>query len=266
MAQTNERAFEAYVETTLKEKSGWKAGVLAEWDEAHALFPARIFAFIEETQPKRWAEMQKLHGVGLPELLLKALVSQIIPYADADLEMLYSYGRFLLPHLPLDRDTSVVQVGDDVALQYYRMERIYSGGIDLKEGEVKGVYSPTDVGTGKAKDEKVPLSEIISVLNERFGTEFSEEDRLFFRQIKERATKNEQIIQTALANPLDKFQLGIRKLIEDLLIQRMADNDRIVTRYMDDSEFQSVAFPILAREIFEAVRGANAAKSGGRTT
>ena len=40
-----------------------------------------------------------------------------------------------------------------------------------------GVYSSTDVGTGKAKDEKAPLSEIISVLNERFGTEFDEEDR-----------------------------------------------------------------------------------------
>ena len=36
-----------------------------------------------------------------------AFLSQIIPYADPDLEMLYSYGRFLLPHLPLDRDTAM---------------------------------------------------------------------------------------------------------------------------------------------------------------
>jgi type I restriction enzyme R subunit len=38
------------------------------------------------------------------------------------------------------------------------------------------------------------------------------------------------------------------------MIERMADNDRIVTRYMADKEFQGAAFPILAREIFEAVR------------
>ena len=37
------------------------------------------------------------------------------------------------------------------------------------------------------------------------------------------------------------------------MIQRMAENDKIVTRYMDDGEFQRAAFPILAREIFEAV-------------
>jgi type I restriction enzyme R subunit len=55
---------------------------------------------------------------------------------------------------------------------------------------------------------------------------------------------------------LDKFQLGIRKLIEDLMIERMGENDRIVTRYMDDRDFQGSAFPILAKEIFEAIRSA----------
>ena len=190
-----------------------------------------------------------------------AFLSQIIPYADADLEKLYSYGRFLLPHLPLDRDTTVIHIGDDVTLEFYRLERIHSGVIDLKAGEPRGVSSPTDVGTGKPKDEKVPLSEIINVLNERFGTDFSEEDRLFFQQIKERATKDDQIIRTALANPLDKFQLGIRKLIEDLFIQRMSDNDKIVTRYMDDQDFQNLAFPILAKEIFETIREKEASTS-----
>lgn len=176
-------------------------------------------------------------------------------------EMLYSYGRFLLPHLPRDRD-GVIKLGDEVALQYYRLERIFSGPIMIKEGEQAYVKSPTDVGTGKAKDEKIPLSEIISVLNERFGTEFTEEDRLFFQQIKEKACKDEHVIQTALANPLDKFELGIRKLIEDFMMERMAENDKIVTRYMADNEFQGSAFPILAKEIFEAVRAAALRESG----
>jgi type I restriction enzyme R subunit len=195
-----------------------------------------------------------------------AFLSQIVPYADPDLEMLYSYGRFLLPHLPLDRDTTVFKVGDEVALQYYRLERVYAGPIDLREGEAQYVVSPTDVGTGKRKDEKAPLSEIIEVLNERFGTQFSEEDRLFFQQIKEKACKSEQIVRTAMANPLDKFELGIRKLIEDLMIERMGENDKIVTRYMADQDFQVAAFPVLAREIFEAVRAkaADTANAGPR--
>ncbi len=46
---------------------------------------------------------------------------------------------------------------------------------------------------------------------------------------------------------------GIAGMVD--MIERMAENDKIVTRYMADPEFQGSAFPILAREIFEAVRG-----------
>jgi type I restriction enzyme R subunit len=115
------------------------------------------------------------------------------------------------------------------------------------------VKSPTDVGTGKSKDEDASLSDIIEVLNERFGTEFSEEDRLFFEQIKEKACADDRVVQTANANPLDKFELGIRSLIESFMIQRLSENDRIVSRYMDDREFQNTVFPLLAKDIFDTI-------------
>ena len=49
--QTNERAFETYVEKILREKSGWQADTIAEWNEALALFPARV-----QNPPKRAAK------------------------------------------------------------------------------------------------------------------------------------------------------------------------------------------------------------------
>jgi type I restriction enzyme R subunit len=180
-------------------------------------------------------------------------MSQIMPWCDPALEMLYSFGRFLLPHLPLDRDDERVKISDEVSLQYYRLQRTYTGEITLREGEPEGVKSPTDVGTGRAKEEKAPLSEIIQVLNERFGTEFTEEDRLFFEQIREKATANEQVVKLRQANPFDKFQLGLRQLIESLMVQRMAENDKIVTRYMDDREFGEAAFGVLSKAIYESI-------------
>ena len=44
------------------------------------------------------------------------------------------------------------------------------------------------------------------------------------------------------------------RVIEDFMIQRMADNDKIVTRYMDDKDFQSIVFPLLAKEIFTTLQ------------
>ena len=72
MAQTSEKAFEIYLEQMLAE-GGWHPGTNAEWDKARALFPARVFAFIEATQPKLWAEMAAQHGNNLQAMLLDAL-------------------------------------------------------------------------------------------------------------------------------------------------------------------------------------------------
>lgn len=207
----------------------------------------RFKAMTDDTKRQEFRE--KLNGY----VNVYSFMSQIMPYADPMLEMLYSYGRFLVPHLPLDRDTERVKIGDEVGLQYYRIQRIFSGEITLNDGDPEGVKSPTDVGTGKAKDEKVPLSEIIKVLNDRFGTNFTDEDRFFFEQIREKATVNERVIRLRQANPFDKFQLGLRQLLENLMVERMADNDKIVTRYMDDKDFGEAAFSVLSKAIYEAI-------------
>ncbi len=182
-----------------------------------------------------------------------AFISQIIPYSDQELEMLYSFSRYLIPHLDLGDTGANPDPEKEVTLQYYRIEKVMSGGIILENDEQYGVKSPTAVGTGKAKDEEKPLSEIIQALNERFGTDFTDEDRLFFDQIMEKASNDERVIQTAMANPLDKFELGIKTIIESLMMQRMAENDVIVTRYMDDSSFQKTIYPILAKEIYRSI-------------
>ena len=75
--QTTERAFEFHVEDLLLRQGGWQSGTNAEWDQARALFPARMFAFIEATQPKLWAEMAGLHGDNLRSMLLNALVKEL---------------------------------------------------------------------------------------------------------------------------------------------------------------------------------------------
>ena len=183
---------------------------------------------------------------------LYAFLSQIIPYGDSDLERLSSFGRVLLPHLRRGQDADAVHLGDDVELEYYRLQRVSSGTISVAEDRGY-VTTPTDVGTGDPEEEQAPLSEIIERLNERFGTDFTAEDRLFFEQVKQRAVRDEDIRQTALANTLEKFSLGIRPQIGKLTIQRIGDNDALVTRYMNDPEFQEIAFEGLARRIFEAV-------------
>ena len=194
---------------------------------------------------------------------LYAFLSQIVPYGDGEHERLYSFGRALLPHLQEDRERERIDLGDDVELAFYRLQRVSSGAIGLGEAEGAFVVSPTETGTGDPEEEKAPLSEIIERLNERFGTNFTEADRYFFEQVKAQAVQDERVRETARANPLDKFSLGIRDWISDLMIARMSDNDALVKRYLEEPEFQRVAYEVLAREIFAEVRSGKMGLAGG---
>ena len=80
MSQTTERAFETYVEEILLTRGDWKPGSVAEWDKERALFPAQVFAFIQDTQPKPWAEMKAQHPEGL-ERAARSVALRMAPVA-----------------------------------------------------------------------------------------------------------------------------------------------------------------------------------------
>jgi type I restriction enzyme R subunit len=92
---------------------------------------------------------------------LYAFLAQIIPFQDSDLEKLYTYARFLLIKLPFSPDDRNYHVEDDVALKFYRLQKISEGAIDLNAGEADPLKGPTEVGTGKAQDDDISLSTLI---------------------------------------------------------------------------------------------------------
>ena len=67
---------------------------------------------------------------------------------------------------------------------------------------------------------------------------------------------DEDVRKLARANPFDKFALGVRDRIGQLMMERMKGNDAIVTRFLDDADFQEIAADVLAREIFAEVEAA----------
>ena len=120
------------------------------------------------------------------------------------------------------------------------------------------VSSPTDVGTGGLDEITAPLSEAIEQINERFGTQFTESERLFLAQIREDATQSDKIRQTALANTYDNFELAVFEQLATIMLERMAGNDQFVNRCLSDPDFRTVIFGGLAKELFEAIHDASA--------
>ncbi len=193
---------------------------------------------------------------------LYMFVSQIIPYQDSDHEKLYTYARFLLNKLPRNVDTKNVQVDDDVELKYYRLQKISEGAIDLKVGEPESLYGPTEVGTGQP-DEEVQLSTLIDKLNERFGTEFTLADQLFFDQVRETAVANEQLRQAVKANTIENFEPVFNKQLENMFVERMDGNEDIFVRLMNDEPFRKIAADHLMHAVYQQIKTDNAVKING---
>lgn len=182
-----------------------------------------------------------------------AFLSQVIPYQDSDLEKLYTYLRFLLTKLPRRATGPAYHVEDEVELEYYRLQKISEGSIDLSRGQSDALKGPSDVGTGKASDDEIPLSELIDMLNERFGTDFTEADQLFFDQIEAEAKSDDNLRQAAKVNSMADFMQIFKKMFEGLVIDRMEGNEDIFGRLMSDPEFRGLAQDNLGHKLYRVL-------------
>lgn len=207
----------------------------------------RFIALTEEQQDEFKSQLVSFRS-------LYMFLSQIIPYQDSDLEKLYTYGRFLLNKLPRTSRETRINIDDDVELKYYRLEKISEGSINLREGAADYLKGPADVGTGRS-DEEVQLSTLVAALNERFGTEFTPADQLFFEQVRETAVANEQLRQAAAVNTMENFAQIFNKQLENLLIERMDGNEEIFSRMMNDDAFRNVAAGYLMKAVYRSITG-----------
>lgn len=186
---------------------------------------------------------------------LYSFVAQIVPFVDADLEKLHAYGRMLLRKLPREGTGVPYDFDHEVGLKYYRLVHLGQRDIDLEKGLVGEVAGATAVGTGIPHDDEVELSKIIEVLNERFGTDFTTADQLFFEQVKEDLKANADVVQSAMVNDLDNFKFVITRLLKEVFIDRIEKNEGIVQKFLDDDKFRKTVEDLMTPAVYREVRG-----------
>jgi len=181
---------------------------------------------------------------------LYAFLSQIMPFIDSDLEKYYAYAKLLQMRLPKRDLTESLQIDDEIALEYYRLQKIKEGSIELVkgvDGELSGV---TEAGLTREKVEEAPLSEIIEVLNTRFNTQFEEADKLFFDQIEAELLLDNTLQTQAKVNKIDTFKFAFEDQFVNKLFERMEQNQDIFEKILDDKAFGDVVREIMMKSIY----------------
>ncbi len=182
---------------------------------------------------------------------LYAFLAQIMPFVDPDFEKFYAYAKLLQTRLPKRELSESLHLDDEVALEYYRLQKIKEGSIDLLTGETGELSGTTEAGLKRAKDEEALLSEIINVLNDRFGTEFEEADKLFFEQIEAELMEDETLQTQAKVNKIDTFKYAFEDLFITKLIDRMDQNQEIFEKILEDKVFGDLVKELMMKKVYK---------------
>ncbi len=192
---------------------------------------------------------------------LYAFLAQIMPFQDVELEKFYAYARYLLKKLPGPNRGPRYDLGDDVALEYYRLQKMAEGGIGLQKDSDAAIKPMSEAGTKKDKEELARLSEIINLLNDRFGTDFTEADKLFFDQIEEEMVLDEKLGLQAQTNTIDNFKYGFEEIFVDKMVERMDQNQDIFNKVMDDKAFAEAVKDYLIKKVYDRLNKDNSGQS-----
>ncbi len=167
---------------------------------------------------------------------LFTFLSQLMPFQDVELEMLYPYVKFLVSKIKTPSN-STPDIDDKVALEYYRLQKISEGDIKLDLQDEDQINSPTESGLRKEnKEDQERLSKIIDLLNQQFHTDFTDADALTFEQYKADLMDREDLKRQAQNNNFDNFWYGFEEVFLDIMLKRMDINREIFDKIMENDK------------------------------
>ncbi len=180
-----------------------------------------------------------------------SFVIQVARMFDKDMQKLYVYTKYLSKLLPKD-NSDKINLNDALLLEYYKLQKTSEGTITLKNEEG---YLPPVSGTGSAgKDkEKDTLSEIIDKFNKKFGTSFTQQDRVL-AQLKADVMKNKKIAISAKTGDKTAFRTLYEKEFNDIAINRYEENDNFFRGLFENSDKLKFIKELLLTEIYNELR------------
>lgn len=143
-----------------------------------------------------------------------------MPFRDVGFEKFYAYAKLLQTKLPKQDLSESLMLVDEVAMEYYRLQKIKDGSIDLVSGEYGELNG------------------------------LSEADRLFFEQIEAELIDSATLQTQAKVNKIDTFKYAFEEMFVDKLIERMDQNQEIFKKILEDQSFGGLAKELMMKKVY----------------
>ena len=166
-----------------------------------------------------------------------SFLSQLIPFSDVNLEMIYIFNKFLSKKLPSINNPLPFNVLEDVDIDSYKI--VNKGKKEIKlygDGELK----PISAGVGEyAPDINIKLSKILKDLNDAFGTDFTDDDKLFLGRVKDNLLENKELLNKMEHNSKENVKAVFDKYFNQEMTKLLNSNMKFYKRLVDNEKLKT---------------------------
>ena len=159
-----------------------------------------------------------------------------MPFSDVNLEKLFIFNKYLSKKLPTINDPLPFNVVEDVDMDSYKISD--KGENEISIGSEGGLKPPSSGATGYQEEEKARLSQIIKDLNDAFGTDFSDDDRVFLERVRANLLKNEELVQKMERNSPENVRAVFDKYFNQEMSGILNSNLDFYKRVVDNEKLR----------------------------
>lgn len=178
-------------------------------------------------------------------------ITQVCRLFDKDIHKFSVYSKFLYAMLPKGNGTERVSVDDKIMLEYYKLEKDFEGSIELEGSD--GGYVPISGDAGHREPKKDPLTAIIDKINERFGTAFTEMDKVLVQMENDYANQ-EKWQSYAKNNDRATFMLLFEKDFPTMAAERYEQNDEFFRKLFADPDMMKQVMDTVGTVLYERLK------------
>jgi type I restriction enzyme R subunit len=171
---------------------------------------------------------------------LYVFLAQIVPFVNPYLERLYLFLNHLQNKLGKQRDEDLAQgILDNIDMDSYRLQREGQFNIKLQQGDdLKPV--PTDMRAAASHPEMEYLSTIVEAFNDRFGTTFTNEDKVkkMTEDLMKDVAQDAEFANAFKHSDEQNAKITFEEVLKRKLIDHIETNFEVFKEFNDNKEFR----------------------------
>lgn len=178
-----------------------------------------------------------------------SFITQVHRLYDKSIHMYSTYTKFLLKLLP-KKSGEKVDLDDKIFLEYYKLTKTFDGSITLESTE-EG-FKPVTGDAGRVERKKEPLTVLIEQINAKWGTNFTEMDKVI-EQLRNDMAKDDKwkgYAQSDRETFLRLFEIDFGKIVVD----RFDQNNQFFKLLLENEEVRKNTAQTLGSMMYEQFR------------